>query len=145
MTDCLIEEQISEFKEAFSIFDRDGDGKYLCYMYSNFFWWGGCITTKELATVIHSLVQNLMEAEFQDTINEVVDGNGTIDFSEFLNLMACKMKVTIDAFELPECLQLVSDFTNFLQLRHVMINLGVKLIEDEVEQMIREACVDGDG
>ena len=29
MADQLTEEQIAEFKEAFSLFDKDGDGKYL--------------------------------------------------------------------------------------------------------------------
>jgi Ca2+-binding EF-hand superfamily protein len=56
----------------------------------------GCITTKELGTVMRSLGQNPTEAELQDMINEVdADQNGTIDFSEFLNLMARKMKVFI--------------------------------------------------
>lgn len=55
----------------------------------------GCITTKELGTVMRSLGQNPTEAELQDMINEVdADQNGTIDFSEFLNLMARKMKVS---------------------------------------------------
>lgn len=54
----------------------------------------GTITTKELGTVMRSLGQNPTEAELQDMINEVdADGNGTIDFPEFLNLMAKKMKV----------------------------------------------------
>ncbi|MCD7468733.1 translation elongation factor EF1B gamma [Datura stramonium] len=53
-----------------------------------------CITTKELGTVMRSLGQN-PAAELQDMINEVdADGNGTIDFPEFLNLMARKMKDT---------------------------------------------------
>ena len=39
MADQLTEEQIAEFKEAFALFDKDGDGT---------------ITTKELATVIRS-------------------------------------------------------------------------------------------
>jgi len=43
---------------------------------------------------MRSLGQNPTEAELQDMVNEVdVDGNGTIDFPEFLNLMAKKMKV----------------------------------------------------
>ena len=45
--------------------------------------------------MMRSLGQNPTEAELQDMINEVdADGNGTIDFPEFLNLMARKMKVS---------------------------------------------------
>lgn len=80
MADQLSEEQIAEFKEAFSLFDKDGDGT---------------ITTKELGTVMRSLGQNPTEAELADMINEVdADGNGTIDFPEFLTMMARKMKDT---------------------------------------------------
>lgn len=44
---------------------------------------------------MRSLGQNPTEAELQDMINEVdADQNGTIDFPEFLNLMARKMKVS---------------------------------------------------
>uniref|UniRef100_A0A453LRC9 EF-hand domain-containing protein n=1 Tax=Aegilops tauschii subsp. strangulata TaxID=200361 RepID=A0A453LRC9_AEGTS len=32
-----------------------------------------------------------------------------------------------------------------MQLRTVMINLGEKMTDEEVEQMIREADTDGDG
>ena len=50
----LTEEQIAEFKEAFSLFDKDGDGT---------------ITTKELGTVMRSLGQNPTEAELQGQTN----------------------------------------------------------------------------
>jgi hypothetical protein len=44
---------------------------------------------------MRSLGQNPTEAELQDMINEVdADGNGTIDFPEFLTMMARKMKVS---------------------------------------------------
>lgn len=51
---------------------------------------------EELATVIRSLDQNPTEEELEDMITEVdADGNGTIEFKEFLNLMANKIKVRI--------------------------------------------------
>lgn len=47
----------------------------------------GTITTKELGVVMRSLGQNPTDVELQDMINEVdVDGNGTIDFKEFLTV-----------------------------------------------------------
>ena len=131
----LTEEQITEFKEAFSLFDKDSDGT---------------ITTKELGTVMRSLGQNPTEAELQDMINEVdTDGNGTIDFPEFLSMMARKMKDQDTEEEIREAFRVFdkdgNGYINAAELRHVMMNLGEKLTEDEVEQMIREADVDGDG
>ena len=109
MVDQLTEEQIAEFKEAFSLFDKDGDGT---------------ITTKELGTVMRSLGQNPTEAELQDMINEVdVDGNGTIDFPEFLSLMARKMKDTDTEEELIEAFKVFDRDGNGLisaaELRYV--------------------------
>ncbi|KAF6149417.1 hypothetical protein GIB67_016955 [Kingdonia uniflora] len=73
----------------------------------------GCITTKELGTVIRSLGQNPTEAELQDMINEVdADGNGTIDFPEFLNLMARKMRDTDSEEELKEAFRCLEYFAS---------------------------------
>jgi calmodulin len=45
---------------------------------------------------MRSLGQNPTEAELKDMIHEVdADGDGTIDFAEFLDLMARKMKVRL--------------------------------------------------
>ncbi|KAJ7705452.1 hypothetical protein B0H17DRAFT_1175305 [Mycena rosella] len=129
-------DQLSEeFKEAFSLFDKDGDGT---------------ITTKELGTVMRSLGQNPTEAELQDMINEVdADGNGTIDFPEFLTMMARKMRDTDSEEEIKEAFKVFdkdgNGYISAAELRHVMTNLGEKLSDNEVDEMIREADVDGDG
>eukprot|EP00058_Branchiostoma_floridae_P007764 XP_002593252.1 hypothetical protein BRAFLDRAFT_124868 [Branchiostoma floridae] len=133
--DQLTEEQISEFKEAFSLFDKDGDG---------------VITTKELGTVMRSLGQNPTEVELTDMINEVdTDGNGTIDFPEFLTMMARKMEEVDSENELREAFQVFdkdrNGYISAAELRHVMTNLGEKLTDEEVDEMIREADIDGDG
>ena len=77
------------------------------------------------------------------------DGNGTIDFPEFLSLMARKMKDTDTEEELVEAFKVFDRDGNGLisaaELRHVMTNLGEKLTDEEVDEMIREADVDGDG
>ena len=51
---------VAEFREAFSLFDKNGDGT---------------ISSTELGTVMRSLGQNPTENELQDMINEIdVDG-----------------------------------------------------------------------
>ncbi|URE21502.1 hypothetical protein MUK42_10586 [Musa troglodytarum] len=133
--DLLTEEQISEFQEAFCLFDKDGDG---------------CITLEELGTVIKSLGQNPSEEELQEMIREVdSDGNGTIEFAEFLNLMSRKVKETNVEEELKEAFKVFdkdqNGYISASELRNVMMNLGEKLTDEEVDQMIREADLDGDG
>eukprot|EP00794_Sanderia_malayensis_P015263 gene15263-16838_t len=133
--ETLNEEQIEEFREAFYLFDSDGNG---------------AITTKELGQVMRSLGQNPTEAELQDMINEVdIDGNGTIDFPEFLNMMARKMKDTEGEEEIKEAFRVFDKDGNghisAAELRHIMTNLGEKLTDEEVDEMIKEADIDGDG
>jgi calmodulin len=110
----------------------------------------GTITTKELGTVMRSLGQNPTEAELMDMINEIdADGNGTIDFPEFLTMMARKMKDTDSEEEILEAFKVFdkdgNGFISAAELRHIMTNLGEKLTDEEVDEMIREADIDGDG
>ena len=93
---------------------------------------------------------SLAEAELQDMINEVdADGNGTIDFPEFLTMMARKMKDSDSEEEILEAFKVFdkdgNGFISAAELRHIMTNLGEKLTDEEVDEMIREADVDGDG
>ncbi|KAK1263966.1 hypothetical protein QJS04_geneDACA021757 [Acorus gramineus] len=90
MAEQLTEEQISEFKEAFSLFDKDGDGIYV--------------------------------SKCQDTDSEE------------------ELKEAFKVFDKDQ-----NGFISAAELRHVMTNLGEKLTDEEVDEMIREADVDGDG
>jgi len=109
----------------------------------------GAITTKDLGTVMRSLGQNPTDAELQDMINEVdADGNGTIDFPEFLSLQARKMKDMDTEEELIEAFKVFdrdgSGFISAAQLRHVMTNLGEKLTDEEIDEMVGEAAGESD-
>lgn len=109
--------------------------------------------------MMRSLGQNPTEAELQDMVNEIdADGDGTIDFPEFLTMMARKMKDTDSEEEIKEAFRVFdkdgNGFISAAELRHVyvmpsltssMTNLGEKLSDQEVEEMIREADTDGDG
>ncbi|KAG6382578.1 hypothetical protein SASPL_157750 [Salvia splendens] len=127
MGEILKEDQIVEFQEAFSLFDKDGDG---------------CITIEELATVLRSLDQNPTEEELQDMINEIdSNGNGTIEFSEFISDNFDDFWQETDAEEeLKEAFKVFdkdqNGYISAEELRRVMINLGRKLTDEEVEQMI---------
>jgi calmodulin len=76
-------------------------------------------------------------------------GHGTIDFPEFLTMMSRKMKDTDSEAEIREAFLPFdhngSGYISAEQLRHVMTNLGEKLTDDEINEMIREADTDGDG
>ena len=88
----ITEEQKLEFKEAFSLFDKDGDGKITTKVKKIILY---CLdyNLKELGTVMRSLGQNPNEEELDDMIKEIdEDGNGTVDFEEFLIMMSKKMK-----------------------------------------------------
>ena len=100
---------------------------------------------------MRSIGQNPTEAELQDMINEVdADGNGTIDFPEFLTMMESKKKDTDDPeAELKEAFEVFDKDGNGAisveELKQVMANLGEKLTHEQVNEMIREADIDGDG
>jgi len=131
----LSNDEVEEFREAFSMFDKNGDGT---------------ISSTELGTIMRSLGQNPTENELMDMINEVdIDGNGTIDFREFLNMMAKKVNKSDSEEELREAFRVFDKDGNghisANELRTVMTTLGEKLTDEEVDEMIFEADLDGDG
>ena len=133
--DSLTSEQILEFREAFQAFDKDGNGS---------------ITTKELGTVMRSLGQNLSEAEIKEIIDEVdEDKNGTIDFQEFLSLMARKMKLLDKEDELIEAFKKLDlDGTGKIskyQLRYIILSTQNDFNADDIEELFKITDMDEEG
>ncbi|KAH8823356.1 hypothetical protein DL96DRAFT_271444 [Flagelloscypha sp. PMI_526] len=133
--DELTEEQILEFKEAFSIMDRDGDG---------------VISTNDLGKVMREQSHNPTEAELRDMINEAdTDGDGVIDFPEFLTIMARRVRTTDTEEELRECFKVFDrdgdGYITKAELANVMNQLGEDLSSEAIEEMITLADLNGDG
>ena len=98
----LTEKQIVEFQKTFSLFDKDGDGT---------------ITTKELGTVMRSLNNLVTEAELADMIHKVgADGNGEIDFPEFLEMINSEFSEDVEKGKTPSLKHISSMFVQGSQL-----------------------------
>ena len=135
MVENLSEERITEFKAAFELFDKDRDG---------------AINNKELGTVMRNLGQNPSEEELKQMINEIdLDKNGVIDFNEFLYLMVKKMNGNDTEEELLEAFKVFdrdgNGYVTSHELRCVMTTLCEETSPEEIEEMIKEADIDGDG
>ena len=135
MGEQLSEEQIADFKEAFSLFDKDGDG---------------IIKIAELALLIRSLNQNPTNSEIKEMINEIdPEQTGILDFPEFISLMARRIKDLNPEEELREAFQVLDrdklGFISSTELKHLVSKWGEAFTEEEAEQMIKEADTEGIG
>ena len=103
---------------------------------------------KELGTLVRRIART---ARFlRAAVWRARAGNGTIDFDEFVTMMLRQMKTPQDEeIELRESFKVFDKngdgYISAGELRQVMLTLGEKLTDDEVEEMIREADIDGDG
>ena len=131
----LTEEQIADCKEAFSLFDKNDDGS---------------ITCDELRTVMTSLGENPTTSDLEEMIQEVdSDGNGKIEFSEFLTMMTRKMGTRSFNDEALEAFKVLdkdgSGSISESELRQIMNNIGEDVTDEEIKEMMNEADLDGDG
>ncbi|KAL0266997.1 UNVERIFIED_CONTAM: hypothetical protein PYX00_009385 [Menopon gallinae] len=140
----ITKRQMKELRDAFMVFDKDGDGR---------------ITKDELGRVMRSLGQFATEEELQQMLKEIdFDGDGHFSFEEFVQLLlggdhlggtlldntpADEEKELRDAFRVFD--KHNRGFISATDLRAVLQCLGEQLSEEEIEEMIREVDVDGDG
>merc|ERR1711945_68332 len=73
----LSDEQMDEIREAFSLFDSDASG---------------AIDVRELKAAMRALGFEVKNEELKKMVTDIDnDGNGTIEFAEFLQMMTGKM------------------------------------------------------
>jgi calmodulin len=134
MVEKLTQDQISEIKEAFCLFQEDQDGK---------------IPNNMLGHVFRTLGMNPTEVELNEMIKEIdTEGSGNFGISELLNIMAIKMKDDDLENELIQAFQELDrdgdGLISIAELRNMMSELGKKLVCSEVEEPIKEANFDCD-
>lgn len=132
---CVSADQMDQFTEAFETFDVDDDGS---------------ISSKELKVVLNSLGVEPTEDVLNEILSEVdADDNGVVDVHEFLVFMASRTlykdedQNIRDAFK-----QFDKDGNGFIdrdELRSLMITLGEKLSDEEIDVMMADADFDRDG
>ena len=133
MSGNITAEQEQEVQEAFSLADKNGTGS---------------IQMKEVGMVVRALGMNPSDEELQDMLHGRGDGVH-LNYQEFLDIVGNRMNEVDNEDELREAFAVFDrdgqGFIRAAELRHMMTNLGEKLSDQEVDDMIREAGIDNDG
>eukprot|EP00574_Skeletonema_japonicum_P003347 CAMPEP_0201726590 /NCGR_PEP_ID=MMETSP0593-20130828/9952_1 /ASSEMBLY_ACC=CAM_ASM_000672 /TAXON_ID=267983 /ORGANISM="Skeletonema japonicum, Strain CCMP2506" /LENGTH=150 /DNA_ID=CAMNT_0048218103 /DNA_START=75 /DNA_END=527 /DNA_ORIENTATION=+ len=137
MSHGLNKDEVEDLKEAFNMFDVDG---------------GGSISRDELKGVMKKLGSDPTDDEIQAMISSVDDnGDGEIDFEEFLVLMSAKKKNSKDDpdKELKDAFKVFdadgSGTISKAELMQLMKSLGQNLSEGELTAMMDEVDTDKSG
>ena len=110
----------------------------------------GSIDATELKALMNSIGQHPTDDEVADMISRAdADGSGSVDFYEFVTLMAHKMASPGDDRGLRNAFALFDHsgdgFLEADELRRLMINLGENVTLDDINEVIRRVDSNGDG
>lgn len=95
---------------------------------------------------MRAMGQNPTEDELNSMVMEVdLDGNGTIEFPEFLEMMKQKASAVDQEGELRIFDRNKDGFISVKELKKVTTMLGASLTKEELEEFMKEADVDGNG
>lgn len=126
---------MSEFREAFLLFDKDGDGM---------------ITGSELETLMRALGQTSSKEDVMELIASVdQEGDGTVTFAEFLSIIGPRMKDEISNQDICDAFEVLDEKGHgevpAKDIRHMWMTMGEKLTEDEIRETFAKHNVDVDG
>ncbi|CAB4064407.1 CALM [Lepeophtheirus salmonis] len=103
-----------------------------------------------LGRLLRQCGENPSESEIQDLINDVdSDASGFLHFPTFLNMMSKKYVELNAEDEIREAFKVFdSDGNGYItrrELKIVMMNMGEKLSDEEIESIIDDSDLDNDG
>ena len=132
----LTKEVKEELKEAFEVFDADGDGH---------------INAEELQVVLEAAGRKMTREEVEAKIAEVDDdGAGELEWDEFLNLMTEEMRAKQTDEELIEAFKYFgpnSDQEGITKemLAAVLEQEGEKVTDDDIDLLFEETSISNKG
>lgn len=136
MVDKFTDMQIDELRDCFNrLLDRDGDGR---------------LSKEDLQGGLKVIGIAPTDKELDDMIYELNTSRlGAIDFSEFLNGMSRTTDFVDDDLEIQEAFNVYDvknqGFITKEDLEVTLKKIGEKLEEGELDELMKEADVDGDG
>lgn len=100
--------------------------------------------------ILRSIGQNPTEDEILNLVIEYdVNGDGTIDFEEFLEMMIKHSKDVDQTLEIREAFKIFdrdgNGYIDAKELKHVVTRMGHVLTSAEADEFMKEADIDGDG
>jgi len=132
----ISKEQLSDLKEVFSLFDKDGDG---------------IISFTEITSALKTLGQRIPEDDLREMVKQVSEDkeNDTLEFNEFLTMMGLqniediKFSALVEAFSVFD--KNNDGYLSIGELRKIMTTMGQRMKKREVEEMVLEADLGKNG
>ena len=131
----LSEETKTDYKDSFNLFDTNHDGT---------------INSQKIREIMQKLGKNPTEQQLIQIIENVAKpGSDKIRFDDFTDFMEKKNKENDTEIEIINTFQIFAAENNGLipneELFHIIRTFGETLSDKEIEEIISEADVDGDG
>jgi len=128
-------QDMNELKNAFASFDKNDDG---------------FISKQELSEAMTCLGHKISNEELDDIIKAVdSDGNGLVDFKEFINLMDNNCLVQSMDEEMQHLFKMIDKnndgFITEKEIKAMLKGLGEKVRKKDIRKMIKEADQNKDG
>uniref|UniRef100_A0A2K6RUQ3 Calmodulin-like protein 4 n=1 Tax=Rhinopithecus roxellana TaxID=61622 RepID=A0A2K6RUQ3_RHIRO len=135
MAKFLSQDQINEYKECFSLYDKQQRGK---------------IKATDLMVALRCLGASPTPWEVQQHLQtHGIDGNGELDFSTFLTIMHMQIKQEDPKKEILLAMLMADKekkgYIMASDLRSKLTSLGEKLTHKEVDDLFREADIEPNG